>query len=92
MNTSLPLVTVVIPSYNHSKYIQQSIQSVIDQTYARIELIVIDDGSQDDSVARIEVMRQLCEKRFERFLFITRENRGLSKTLNQGIALANGEL
>ncbi|MEB5928168.1 MULTISPECIES: glycosyltransferase [Acinetobacter] len=91
MNTSLPLVTVVIPSYNHSKYIQQSIQSVIDQTYARIELIVIDDGSQDDSVARIEVMRQLCEKRFERFLFITRENRGLSKTLNQGIALANGE-
>lgn len=88
---SQPLVSVVIPSYNHEKYIQQSIQSVIDQTYANIELIVIDDGSQDHSVARIEAMREQCEQRFVRFMFISRENRGLSKTLNQGIELAQGE-
>lgn len=91
MNTVLPLVTVVIPSYNHSKYIQQSIQSVIDQTYERIELIIIDDGSRDDSILKIEQMRVNCERRFENFLFISRENRGLSKTLNQGMALAKGE-
>jgi alpha-1,3-rhamnosyltransferase len=49
-NTELPLVTVMIPCYNHEKYIKESIQSVIDQTYSRLELIVIDDGSKDNSV------------------------------------------
>jgi alpha-1,3-rhamnosyltransferase len=47
--TRNPLVTVVIPSYNHQAYVAQSIQSVFSQTYKEIELIVIDDGSSDAS-------------------------------------------
>ena len=90
-NTELPLVTVMIPCYNHEKYIKESIQSVIDQTYSRLELIVIDDGSKDNSVQKIEEMRLACEQRFEHFQFVFRENRGLSRTLNQGLSLARGE-
>ena len=90
-NTELPLVTVMIPCYNHEKYIKESIQSVIDQTYSRLELIVIDDGSKDNSIQRIEEMRLACEQRFEHFQFVFRENRGLSRTLNQGLSLARGE-
>ena len=86
-----PLVSVIIPCYNHEAYIQESIQSVIDQTYVRIELIVIDDGSKDNSIAKIKEMQQSCKERFERFCFINRENRGLSRTLNQGLQWAQGD-
>ncbi|MDV2469864.1 glycosyltransferase [Acinetobacter chinensis] len=90
-NSELPLVSVIIPCYNHEKFIQESIQSVMDQTYSRMELIVIDDGSKDNSVQKIEEMRSACESRFEHFQFIFRENRGLSRTLNQGLSLAHGD-
>ncbi len=43
-----PLVSIVIPCYNHENFVQDSIQSVIDQTYKNIELIIIDDGSKDN--------------------------------------------
>lgn len=81
-----PLVSIVIPSYNHSQFIQEAIQSVVDQDYGNIELIVIDDGSKDDSVEKIKQMISVCEKRFVRFEFRSRENQGLSKTLNEGLA------
>lgn len=87
---NLPLVTIVIPCYNHSQFIQQSIQSIVDQTYENIELIVIDDGSQDKSVEKITDLVALCEKRFESFKFISRENKGLSATLNEGLFLSTG--
>lgn len=87
---NLPLVTIVIPCYNHSQFIQQSIQSIVEQTYDNIELIVIDDGSQDKSVEKITELVALCEKRFKRFKFISRENKGLSATLNEGLFLSTG--
>ena len=49
-----PLVSVVIPCYNHEQFVQESIKSVIDQDYKNIELIVIDDGSKDGSVEKIK--------------------------------------
>jgi alpha-1,3-rhamnosyltransferase len=81
-----PLVTVVIPSYNHQDYVAQSIQSVFSQTYKEIELIVIDDGSSDASA---KVIQKLL--RGDKFKFITRKNRGLATTLNEGIKLAKGQ-
>ena len=50
MTQSMPLVTVIIACYNHEKYIEQSISSVLEQTYGNVELLVIDDGSTDGSV------------------------------------------
>ena len=85
------LVSVVIPCYNHEKFIQESIQSVIDQTYENIELIIIDDGSKDQSVAKIQQMIESCEQRFIRFEFRSRPNKGLSATLNEAIEWCQGK-
>lgn len=85
-----PLVSVVIPCYNHEKFVQDCIQSVIEQTYQNIELIIIDDGSSDNSVAKIQEMSELCEKRFTNFEFRYRANKGLSSTLNEAMAWCQG--
>ncbi|MDH0032428.1 MULTISPECIES: glycosyltransferase [unclassified Acinetobacter] len=88
---SQPLVSIVIPCYNHSQYVQDCIQSVINQTYKNIELIIIDDGSKDNSIEKIEEMLSVCEERFTRFEFRYRANRGLSATLNEALEWCHGE-
>lgn len=91
LDMSKPLVSVVIPCYNHEDFVQASIQSVINQTYENIELIIIDDGSKDGSIAKIEEMTKLCEQRFVNFEFRSRPNKGLSATLNEAIEWCQGE-
>ncbi|MEN8282230.1 glycosyltransferase family 2 protein [Acinetobacter gerneri] len=86
-----PLVSVIIPCYNHAQFIQDCIQSVIDQTYANIELIIIDDGSRDQSVEKIKEMLEKCKERFTRFEFKHRSNRGVSATLNEALECCEGE-
>lgn len=88
--SSQPLVSVVIPCYNHDKFVQNCIQSVIDQTYENIELIIIDDGSKDGSVEKIREMVDICEQRFARFEFRHRANIGLSETLNEALEWCEG--
>ncbi|MBC3476331.1 glycosyltransferase [Pseudomonas taiwanensis] len=85
--TDTPLVTVIIASYNHARYIEASINSVINQTYKNIELLVIDDGSKDDSP---EVLKRLQEKHGFDLRF--QANKGLARTLNDAIARAKGDL
>lgn len=91
MQCNQPLVTVVIPCYNHEQFVQDSIQSVIDQTYENIELIIIDDGSKDNSVLKIQEMINACKKRFVRFEFRSRPNKGLSATLNEALEWCEGK-
>lgn len=83
---SEPLVTILIPSYNHAAYIEKTIDSVLRQTYRPVELIVIDDGSTDNSP---QLLTQLAGERG--FRLELQANQGLSRTLNKGIALANGK-
>jgi glycosyltransferase involved in cell wall biosynthesis len=83
---SLPLVSIVVPCYNHERYVKETIDSIVNQTYKNIELIVIDDGSKDNSV---EVIKKLADK--YNFTFIHRPNKGLSATLNEGIKLSKGK-
>ncbi|MBR6610981.1 MAG: glycosyltransferase [Campylobacter sp.] len=85
------LVSVIIPAYNHEKYVQETINSIIGQTYQNIELIVIDDGSKDSTWQKIQEMKEICQKRFARVYFETKENEGTCKTLNKLISLVNGE-
>ena len=84
--TDQPLVTVIIPSYNHEKYVSLSIESVVAQSYKNIEIIVIDDGSKDQSV---QIINGLAKQ--YGFIVVARENRGLATTLNEGIGLARGQ-
>lgn len=86
-----PLVSIVIPCYNHEQFVQDCIQSVIDQTYENIELIIIDDGSKDDSVLKIQEMLGECENRFINFEFRHRVNKGLSATLNEALEWCRGK-
>lgn len=88
---SQPLVSVVIPCYNHENFVKDCIQSVIDQTYENIELIIIDDGSKDNSVEKIQEIVVDCEKRFVRFEFRHRANKGLSSTLNEALEWCSGD-
>jgi len=85
------LVSYFIPSYNHEEFIEDCIRSIIKQNYPRIELLIIDDGSADCSVEIVNRLATECETRFERFLFLTQENRGLVKNLNFALKWANGE-
>jgi alpha-1,3-rhamnosyltransferase len=82
-----PLVTVIIASYNHARYIEKSVNSVINQTYSNIELLVIDDGSTDESPT---ILKQLQEKHGFDLRF--QANKGLAATLNDAIGRARGEL
>lgn len=83
----VPLVSVVVPVYNHEKYIQECIRSVLDQDHPRIELIVINDGSTDATESRIEELRAKASRPFRH---LRKQNEGLIKTLNLGLSLASG--
>lgn len=91
LNTYSPLVTFVIPSYNHASFVSESIKSIIEQDYQNIELIIIDDGSKDNSVRVIEKLIPDCHERFVRFEFRSRENKGLCATLNEALEWSKGE-
>jgi len=81
-----PLVSIIVPCYNHEAYIEESILSVLKQTYSNIELIVIDDGSSDSSAEILERLQQEHSFYFER-----QANQGLTKTLNKAIKMAKGK-
>lgn len=83
-----PRVSIVAPCYNHEKYVADAIASVARQTYPNLELVVIDDGSRDGSVAAVRTA--LADFPFPNRL-IHRENRGAHATLNEAIDLAAGQ-
>ena len=83
----VPRVSVVVPLYNHEKYIEAAIQSVLLQTVKPAEIIVLDDGSTDGSA---EVVRHLCKDHPE-IIFWSWPNQGAHHTLNAGILRATGD-
>lgn len=86
-NMEYPLVSVIVPCYNHAQYVEKAVASVLEQSYPNIELIVIDDGSKDDSV---RLLTALSEQ--HGFQFVAQANRGVCRTLNRAInEFARGE-
>ncbi len=86
-----PLVSVIIPSYNHENFVQYTINSIINQSYKNIELIMIDDGSTDSSWEKINELQEQCEGRFKNFIAKKQENQGTCLTLNSLIELSTGK-
>lgn len=85
MNGELPLVSIVIPAYNYAGYLDEAIKSVLDQDYPNVELIVLDDGSTDNT-------REVLKKYEDRFYWETQENMGQADTLNKGWRMSKGEI
>jgi|SRR5690554_2511120 len=83
---SVPLVSVVVPSYNHSAYISDCLQSIFEQDYPNKQIIVIDDGSSDGSP---EILGELQDKLG--FELVLQSNHGLLPTLNKALSIAKGE-
>lgn len=79
------MISVVIPLYNKEKSIEQSLKSVLSQSYDDFEVVVVDDGSTDDSVAVVEAIND------PRIRFVKQENGGPSKARNTGVKNAKGE-
>ncbi|MFV0175486.1 glycosyltransferase family 2 protein [Empedobacter falsenii] len=82
-----PLISVIVPCYNQSIYMDECLQSVLDQTYQNWECIMVNDGSPDHTE---EVALQWTEKD-TRFIYLKKENGGLSSARNAGIEIAKGE-
>ncbi|MET3648615.1 glycosyltransferase family 2 protein [Phyllobacterium ifriqiyense] len=81
----MTLVSVIIPSYNHAIYISTAVESVLTQSETDLELIVVDDGSKDDSV---EFLRSISDSRFKLF---EQENAGAHNAINRGLSVAKGD-
>ncbi len=84
MEISNPLVSVIIPTYNRPTYLEETIYSVVNQTYINIEIIVVDDGSKSNYA------EQICKK-FKNCEYYFKENGGLSSARNYGISKAKGK-
>ena len=80
-----PLISVVIPTYNRAHEVCAAVDSVLQQTYPRVEAIVVDDGSTDDTRSRLELYG-------DRVRFVCQANAGPAAAMNRGISLARGEL
>lgn len=84
-NNERPRVSVVVPAYNHEKYVGEAIFSVLGQRFKNFELIVINDGSAD---ATLDKIREFEDPRIKLY---TQKNSGAARTINRGIQLSRGE-
>jgi len=80
-----PLISVIIPAFNADKYIDETIDSVINQSYQNIEVIVINDGSTDNTL-------EVLEKFHDKITVLTTENRGVSHARNYGVNRSKGSV
>lgn len=82
---NIPLVSVIIPTYNGARFIKETIQSALDQTYPNSEIIVIDDGSTDNTP---DIVKSIHD---QRIIFIRQENAGVASARNHAIRISKGD-
>lgn len=87
MNGQNALISVIVPVYNVERYVETCLKSIANQTYSNIEVVIIDDGSPDDSV---NICREFCEKD-SRFHLYSKKNGGLSSARNFGLRYIHGD-
>lgn len=89
MEEKQPLVSIIIPVYQVEKYIGNTIKSVLRQTYKNIEIILVDDGSTDESITN--ALAEVEREHFTEYKLVRQENKGLGEARNTGVDYANGE-
>jgi glycosyltransferase involved in cell wall biosynthesis len=82
----MPRISVIIPTFNHGEFVAETLESVFAQTYGDFEVIVVNDGSRDDTES---VLRPYIEA--QRIRYLRQENQGVAAARNAGLALATGE-
>ena len=83
--TDLPKITVITPSYNSGRFIEQTICSVLNQKYPKLEYLVIDGGSTDETIS-------ILQKYSNSLTWISEKDRGQSHAINKGIEYSTGEV
>lgn len=78
-------VSVIVPNYNYAEYLPRTINSLINQTYKNLEIIIVDDGSTDDSIQKVNAIDD------KRVLLISKLNGGVSSARNAGLRIASGD-
>ena len=86
MSSRCPLISVIIPTYNSAQYIIEAIESALNQTYKDYEIIVVDDGSTDNTRELLEpyIRKQVIQ-------YVYQSNQGVAAARNRGIGISNGE-
>ena len=84
----MPLVSVIMPSYNHERFISESIESVLGQSFNDLELIIIDDASEDNSK---HIIDEFSKKDYRIKKIFHQKNMGIARTMNDGIEAAKGK-
>lgn len=85
------LVSIIVPLYNHEKYFPQTLESIIAQDYGNIELVIVNDGSTDNSDDVVQRYYPKLQKRCKNFQYLSTENGGVCKALNLAASKASGE-
>ncbi len=85
MNRQSPLVSVIIPAYNRASTVQKAVESVLAQSYDHLEVLLIDDGSTDETAAVVQSIQD------PRLRYIYQQNAGACAARNHGVSLAKGE-
>ncbi|MBU7455804.1 bifunctional glycosyltransferase/CDP-glycerol:glycerophosphate glycerophosphotransferase [Leuconostoc fallax] len=83
----LPKVTAIVAAYNVEYYIEETLDSLVNQTYPNLEILVIDDGSSDDTLNLVNYYAS----KYSQIKVMTQQNSGIARTRNKGIMVANGK-
>jgi len=84
----MPKLSVIVPVYNVEAYVEKCLRTLVEQTLEDIEIIVVNDGSTDNSK---EIVQKLAKQFPEKIIYVEKENGGLSDARNYGMPYAKGE-
>ena len=85
VHESIPLVSIIVPSFNQGRFIQNTIRSILNQDYRNVEVIVVDGGSTDNTLDVLERLK-------DRVTYVSERDKGQSDAINKGFGMANGDI
>ena len=86
-----PLVSVIIPMYNHARYVRECLDSLLNEGWPNLEVLILDDGSKDNSFDVVQQWRAEHPTAFQHFELNRQENQGVTRTLNKLVEMAKGQ-